>query len=118
MGFATHTVGFRHFTFGRWREPGTPVDASTWPNRIVLEESGYLVKLPPDAEVAVEEGAANPATGDANAQTATGPDHPTPANDQTLGRGAPQAGPAAPSVSAVRGPRPERSAGQRQKGRR
>jgi hypothetical protein len=55
MARATHTIGFRHFTFGKWREPGTPVDASSWPNRALLEESGYLKTLPPDAKVEVPE---------------------------------------------------------------
>ncbi len=51
MSRATHRVGFRHFTFGEWREPGTLVDASTWPNRGVLEECGYLYPLPPEEQV-------------------------------------------------------------------
>jgi hypothetical protein len=46
MPRATHLVGSRFFTYGEWREPGTPVDASAWPNRQVLEESHYLVPIP------------------------------------------------------------------------
>jgi hypothetical protein len=45
MAKATHRVGFRHFTYGEWREPGQLVDASSWPNRLVLEEQGYLKPL-------------------------------------------------------------------------
>lgn len=44
----THTVGTRLYTYGRWLEPGTPVDATDWPNQAVLEESGYLHPVPQD----------------------------------------------------------------------
>ncbi len=55
MPKATHTIGFRHFTFGKWREPGTPVDATTWPNRQDLEKAGYLKPVPSDVDLEAPE---------------------------------------------------------------
>jgi len=48
----THRVGFRHLTDGVWREPGDLVDALDWPNRLVLEQNGYLHPLSAEEQIA------------------------------------------------------------------
>ncbi len=51
MARATHVVRSRLFHHGQWREPGTTIDASAWPTRQELEDSGDLVPLPPEDRV-------------------------------------------------------------------
>ena len=51
MPRATHVVRSRLFHAGEWREPGSLIDASWWPTRLELEQSGYIAPLPPERQV-------------------------------------------------------------------
>jgi hypothetical protein len=57
MAKATHRVGFRHFTYGEWREPNSLVDASKDPNLHCLEAGGYLRRLRPEEQVELPQAA-------------------------------------------------------------
>jgi hypothetical protein len=108
MARLTHRIGFRHFTFGRWREPGELVDASAWPNRALLEESGYIHPLlePIEAEEGAPPAAAAPGGG-------SEAERPTPVAVEDAGESQ-QSAPAAAECSGeavVPGERPPRRGG-------
>ena len=83
MTLPTHRVGFRHLTDGVWREPGELVDAAEWPNRLVLEQNGYIHALSVEERAELEAASILPQP--------TEPLPPVPAPETTTTQQAPAA---------------------------